>query len=108
MYYQYLEIGHDAAIPEIATTEARHDRHTAVRHTRNCHTSCRCGSGRSPLAAPTSDLLADAARDGPPDCAMHGTGARHRRLGAGVHRTSMMARDRKRTEIGRASCREGV
>jgi len=98
MHYQYLEIGHVCAIPGIATTEARHDRHTAVRHTRNRHTSCRCGSGYIPLAAPTGDLLADAACHGTPDCATHGTGARHRRLGAGFHLTSMKARDRKRTD----------
>src|SRR6266850_7181948 len=97
MHYQYLEIGHDCAISEIATTEARHDRHTAVHHTRNRHTSCCCGSGRIPLAAAAGDLLADAACYGPPDCATHGTDARLRRLGAGVQLTSMKARDRKRT-----------
>src|SRR6266403_3536652 len=96
MYYQYLEIGHDCAISEIATTEARHDRHTAVRHTRNRHASCCCRSGRIPLAAAAGDLLADAARHGPPDCTTHGTGTRHRRLSANVHLTSMKARDRKR------------
>src|SRR6266403_1120459 len=97
MHYQYLEIGHDCAIPVIATTEARHDRHTAVRHTRNRHTSCRCGSSCIPLAAPTGDLLADAACHGTPGCATHGTGARHGRLGASVHLTSMKASGHKRT-----------
>src|SRR5882724_6491883 len=97
MHYQYLKIGHDGAISEIATTEARHDRHTAVRHTRNRHASCRRGSGRIPLAAAAGDLLADAARHGPPDCTTHGTGARRRRLDASVQLTSMKARDRKRT-----------
>jgi hypothetical protein len=97
MHYQYLEIGHDGAISEIAATEARHDRHTAVRHTRNRYASCCYRSGCIPLVAAAGDLLADAACHGPPDCATHGTGPRHLRLGAGVHLTSMKARDRKRT-----------
>src|SRR6267378_4746524 len=96
MHYQYFEIGNGSAISEIATTEARHDRHTAVRHTHNRHTSCRCGSGCIPLAPTAGDLPADAACHGTPDCATHGTGARYR-LGAGVYRTAMKARDRKRT-----------
>jgi hypothetical protein len=93
MHYQYLENGHDCAIPEIATTEACHDRHTAVRHTRNRHTSCRCGSGCISLAAAAGDLFADAACHGTPDCAAHRTGARDRRFGESVQLTSMKARD---------------
>src|SRR6267142_5739000 len=93
-HYQYLKIGPDGAIHEIVTTEACHDRHT-----RNRHTSCRCGCSCIPLAAAAGDLLADAACHGPPDCATHGTGARHRRLGAGVHLTSMMGAGSKEDRL---------
>src|SRR6266481_3310587 len=91
MHYQYLEIGHDCAISKIATEEARHDRHTAVRHTSNRHTPCRWGGGCIPLAAAAGDLLADAACHRTPDCATHGTGARHHRIGAGLRGSSLIA-----------------
>jgi hypothetical protein len=92
MHYQYLEIGRSLAIHEIATTEARHDRHTTVRHTRNRHASCGSGSGCIPLAVASGDLLADAASYGTPDCATHGTGQGHCHLGASVQLSSMKAR----------------
>jgi hypothetical protein len=97
MHYQNLEIGHGFAIPNIAKTEACHDRRTAVCHTRNCHNSCRWRSSCIPLAAAAGDLLVNAACHSPADCATHGTGAGHRCLGASAQLTSMKERDQKRT-----------
>jgi len=53
---------------------------------------CCCGSGCIPLAAAAGDLLAAAACHARRIAPTHGTGARHRRLGASLHLTSMKAR----------------
>jgi hypothetical protein len=82
--YQYIEIGHDGAVCQIATEEARHDRHGELGHTDYHHDVCGGCRGGAELAVPEGGIFDDAAGYGAKDSFARGIGAWDGATDAGV------------------------